>query len=60
MKPSVNRIASVPMTALVCCPQCYRLISYDAGQTVVRCHACGTKVKGQNLPPSLGTSPSAD
>lgn len=53
MKPAVNRVASVPMTALLCCPQCYRLISYDRNQTLVQCHACGATVREQDLPESL-------
>jgi hypothetical protein len=50
MKPSVNRIVSAPLTALICCPQCYGLISYPADQKVVKCHACATVVKGAELP----------
>lgn len=56
MKPVVNRVASVPMTALLCCPQCYRLISYDRDQPMVHCHACGTTVRGKDLPHSLDPS----
>ncbi|MBM4124547.1 MAG: hypothetical protein FJ246_06295 [Nitrospira sp.] len=56
MKPTINRVASVPMTALLCCPQCYRLISYDRGQSLVQCHACGATVKGQDLSPSFDSS----
>jgi len=56
MKPAVNRIASVPMTALLCCPQCYRLISYEVGQTQVKCQSCGTALRNQDLPTSIGSS----
>jgi len=56
MKPVVNRVAGVPMTALLCCPQCYRLISYDRDQGLVHCHVCGTTVRGKDLPQSLGSS----
>jgi LSD1 subclass zinc finger protein len=56
MKPAVTRIASVPMTALLCCPQCYRLISYEAGQTQVKCQSCGTALRNQDLPTALGSS----
>ena len=53
MKPSVNRVAIVPSTALLCCPQCYRLISYEPNQKRVGCHACGTIVTRHDLPLSL-------
>lgn len=46
MKPVVNRIASIPLTALVSCHRCYQLISYDPQQTLVHCPACGTTVRG--------------
>jgi LSD1 subclass zinc finger protein len=46
MKPVVNRIASIPLTAVLSCHRCYQLISYDPGQPFVRCHACGTTVRG--------------
>ena len=49
MKPSVNRISKVPLTALVCCPQCYRLLSYQTDETRVTCHGCGALVKGQGI-----------
>jgi LSD1 subclass zinc finger protein len=32
---------------LASCPHCYRLISYESGQTKVRCHACGAAVIGE-------------
>lgn len=50
MKPSVTKVATVPRTQLVCCPDCCQLVSYDPLQTSVRCQACGTKVVGQTLP----------
>jgi len=56
MKPAVNRIASVPMTALLCCPHCYRLISYEVGQSQIKCQTCGTTLRNQDLPASLGSS----
>jgi DNA-directed RNA polymerase subunit M/transcription elongation factor TFIIS len=45
MKPLVNRIANVPLTALVSCHRCYYLISYDPTETFVKCPACGTTVR---------------
>lgn len=49
MKPSINRVSSVPLTSLVCCPRCYRLISFEASQVTVSCHACGAVVRGPRL-----------
>ncbi|MBI4401170.1 MAG: hypothetical protein HY581_06025 [Nitrospirae bacterium] len=60
MKPAVKRVASVPLTTLVCCPQCYCLISYEAGQPTVACHTCGTIVRGRDLPSSLDSSVNQD
>lgn len=60
MKPAVNRVASVPMTALLSCPQCYRLISYEVGQAMVKCLTCGTTLRNQDLPTSIETSPPSD
>jgi hypothetical protein len=56
MKPAVNRVATVPMTALLCCPQCYRLISYNRDQALVQCHGCGTTVRSQDLPRPFASS----
>ncbi len=56
MKPVITKVASVPRTRLVCCSDCYQLISYDPLQSLVRCHACGTTVSGQTLPASLDQS----
>lgn len=47
MKPPVTRVSRSPWTALASCPHCYRLISYESGQTKVRCHACGAAVIGE-------------
>jgi ribosomal protein L37AE/L43A len=44
MKPIVTKLSSVPLTALLCCPRCTRLISYERGKTTVVCHACGATV----------------
>ena len=44
MKPSVTKLSSVPLTALLCCPHCTRLISYERGRHAVVCHACGATV----------------
>jgi len=53
MKPAVTKVTTVPRTQLICCPECYRLISCDALQAQVACHACGTIVLGPTLPVSL-------
>lgn len=55
MKPTVTKISSVPLTALLCCPQCTRLISYERGTQAVVCHACGATI----TPPSNKTAGSA-
>ena len=55
MKPMVTKISAIPSTGLVCCSQCFRLISYDTGDAVVTCHACGTTVKSLDLPTALGS-----
>jgi LSD1 subclass zinc finger protein len=47
MKPPVTRVSRLPWTALVSCPHCYRLVSYESGQRKVRCHACGAAVIGE-------------
>lgn len=60
MKPTVTRVASVPRTALVCCPECYQLISYEVGQASITCHTCGITVIGQTLPTSLESSVNPD
>jgi ribosomal protein L37AE/L43A len=44
MKPTVTKLSSVPLTALLCCPQCTNLISYERGKQTVVCHACGVTV----------------
>lgn len=56
MKPAVIKVATVPRTRLVCCPDCCQLVSYDPLQALVRCHACGTLVLGDDLSASLGSS----
>jgi len=60
MKPSVTRVSSVPMTSLVCCPGCYRLISFEASQASVSCHACGAVVRDPSLDGALNPSPRMD
>jgi ribosomal protein L37AE/L43A len=44
MKPIVTKLSSVPLTALLCCPHCTSLISYERGKQAVACHACGATV----------------
>lgn len=56
MKPNVNRVASIPQTALVYCHGCYRLISFDPNDHLVRCPACGMTVKEKDLHPELRSS----
>jgi ribosomal protein L37AE/L43A len=34
-------LAAVPRTAILCCPSCYRMISYTRDQLIVSCDACG-------------------
>ncbi|MEQ1794350.1 MAG: hypothetical protein ABL970_09190 [Nitrospira sp.] len=51
MKPAVIKLAAVPMTAVLCCPSCYRMISYTRAQLVVTCDACG-----QSFPQSAPSS----
>lgn len=53
MKPTITKIAGIPSTGVICCSQCFRLISYEAGRSPVTCHACGTTVKRQDLPMSI-------
>ncbi len=60
MKPSVNRVSSVPLTSLVCCPRCYRLISFEASQALVSCHACGAVVRGPALSGNLDDASQRD
>lgn len=49
MKPTVTKLSSVPLTALLCCPQCTRLISYERGKDVIACHACGITITAQTI-----------
>ncbi len=44
MKPTVNKLSCVPRTAVLCCPSCYRMISYNREQAVVECEACRVTV----------------
>lgn len=55
MKPLVTKLTSVPRTKLLCCPQCYRLISSDEHRPVLQCHACGATLLRGTLSPSLST-----
>ncbi|MGH7256533.1 MAG: hypothetical protein ACREI3_12240 [Nitrospirales bacterium] len=57
MKPIVNRLSSVPLTGLVCCPRCYQMVSYAPENLIVTCPSCGTTVKGPDMPDSLNSSP---
>jgi len=52
MKPPVTKLSSVPLTALLCCPHCTRLISYERGRQAVVCHACGATVAAPAFKPS--------
>jgi hypothetical protein len=47
MKPPVTRVSRPPWTVVVCCPHCYRLISYESGQAKVLCHACSATIIGE-------------
>jgi len=49
MKPLVTKLTTVPRTKLICCPQCYRLISSEERHPVLQCHACGATVLRQAL-----------
>lgn len=53
MKPPIMKIASVPKTTLLCCPQCYRLISLDGLKTTVQCDMCGATVRAVTAPASF-------
>lgn len=44
MKPRVEKLAHVPRTAVLCCPTCYRMISYSRDQLIVECATCGMTV----------------
>lgn len=56
MKPTVTKLSSVPLTALLCCPRCTCLISYERGKNAIVCHACGVTVTA----PAFGlTEPAA-
>ncbi|MFM8551278.1 MAG: hypothetical protein ACKOCD_03055 [Nitrospiraceae bacterium] len=50
MKPAITKVATVPRTRLVCCPECYQIVSYDPLRSLVHCHACGTAVFGSEGP----------
>ena len=49
MKPTVTKISSVPRTALLCCPQCTHLISYERGQDRIVCRSCGATLPARAL-----------
>ncbi|MFM8541586.1 MAG: hypothetical protein ACKOBZ_08985 [Nitrospira sp.] len=49
MKPTVTKISSIPQTALLCCPQCTHLISYERGQDRIVCRACGATLPARTL-----------
>ena len=56
MRPTVTKLSSVPLTALLCCPRCTCLISYERGKNAIVCHACGVTVTA----PAFGsTGPAA-
>jgi ribosomal protein L37AE/L43A len=44
MKPTVTKLSSVPLTALLCCPRCTCLISYERGKHTIVCHECGATI----------------
>jgi ribosomal protein L37AE/L43A len=52
MKPTVTKLSSVPLTALLCCPHCTSLISYERGRQAVVCHACGVTVAAPAFKPA--------
>lgn len=52
MKPTVTKLSSVPLTALLCCPHCTRLISYERGKQAIVCHACGVTVTAPAFKPA--------
>jgi hypothetical protein len=53
MKPPITKLATVPKTTLLCCPQCYRLISYDGLKSMVECDLCGATVRAVTAPASF-------
>ena len=52
MKPTVTKLSSVPLTALLCCPHCTQLISYERGKHAIVCHACGVSVTAPAFKPT--------
>jgi ribosomal protein L37AE/L43A len=52
MKPTVTKLSSVPLTALLCCPHCTGLISYERGKHAIVCHACGATVTAPAFTPN--------
>lgn len=52
MKPTVTKLSSVPLTALLCCPRCTCLISYERGKNAIVCHACGVTVTAPAFGPT--------
>lgn len=56
MKPTVTKLSSVPLTALLCCPRCTCLISYERGKQAIVCHACGVTVTAPAFKPSQATA----
>ena len=52
MKPTVTKLSSVPLTALLCCPRCTSLISYERGKDTIDCHACGVTITAPAFEPT--------
>lgn len=52
MKSTVTKLSSVPLTALLCCPRCTCLISYERGKNAIICHACGVTVTAPAFEPA--------
>ncbi|MGH7259174.1 MAG: hypothetical protein ACREI9_00650 [Nitrospiraceae bacterium] len=57
MKPTVTKLSSVPLTALLCCPHCTCLISYERGKDAIVCHACGITVTAPTFRPAGPAAP---
>ena len=52
MKPTVTKLSSVPLMALLCCPHCTQLISYERGKHAIVCQACGAAVTAPAFRPA--------
>jgi len=52
MKPTVTKLSSVPLTALLCCPRCTCLISYERDKHAIVCHECGVTITAPTFGPT--------